>query len=114
MMKKTVVGLVVAGAALIGASPASAALESYSPSGKMGAWTQVNDTQVAVESHKTGTKGYANYYRTTDPSAYYTLWNKTGIVDNRAYSNIGNRVTQLRACNWVPDNNDQCANWERG
>ncbi|MEU2956057.1 hypothetical protein AB0M94_26090 [Streptomyces xanthochromogenes] len=107
-------GLVVAGAALVGASPASAALESYSPSAKMGAWSQANDTQVAVMNHKTGVKGYANYYRTTDPSAYYTTWNKSGIINNIAYSNIGNRVTSLRTCNWVPDNDDECARWERG
>ncbi|MFD9629929.1 hypothetical protein [Streptomyces violascens] len=113
-MKKTIVGLVVAGAALVGASPASAAFESYSPSGKMGSWTQASDTQVAIEAHKTGAKGYANYFRTTDPSSYYTLWNKTGIIDNRAYSNKGGQVLNLRACNWIPDNDDECARWERG
>ncbi|MFD5397475.1 hypothetical protein ACFWJW_25050 [Streptomyces sp. NPDC127097] len=112
MMKKTIVGLVVAGAALVGASPASAAFESYSPSAKAGSWTQKNDTQVAAKIHSRGTKAHADYYRTTDSSSYYTLWNKSGMVNNVTYSGVGNRVVDLRTCNWVPDNDDECSRWE--
>ncbi|WP_432096970.1 hypothetical protein [Streptomyces sp. bgisy100] len=111
MMKKTVVGLVIAGAALLGASPASAAFESYSPEGKAGSWSQKNDTQVAVKIHTRGTKAYANYYRTTDSENFYTLWNKSGIKGNTTYSGIGGKVTDLRTCNsqtgWDP-----CSDWE--
>ncbi|MGW1374772.1 hypothetical protein ACWD6P_10955 [Streptomyces sp. NPDC002446] len=113
MMKKTIVGLVVAGAALVGASPAVAAFESYSPGGKAGSWTQKKDTQVAVMIHKYGDiSAFANYYRTTDPDSYYTLWNKSGGKGSIAYSGTGGRVTDLRTCNWVPDNDDECSRWE--
>ncbi|MFK0294447.1 hypothetical protein ACIQU6_28805 [Streptomyces sp. NPDC090442] len=112
MMKKTIVGLVVAGSALVGASPAVAAFESYSPGSKAGSWTQKNDTQVAVMIHKFPTKAHADYYRTTDPGSYYTHWNKSGSPNNISYSGVGGRVTDLRTCNWVPDNDDQCSRWE--
>ncbi|MFK0294446.1 hypothetical protein ACIQU6_28800 [Streptomyces sp. NPDC090442] len=111
-MKKTIVGLAVAGAALMGASPAFAAYESYSPSSKAGSWTQKNDTQVAVMIHNRGTQAHADYYRTTDSGSYYTHWNKSGVVNNISYSGVGGRVTDLRTCNWVPDNDDQCSRWE--
>ncbi|MEU3990423.1 hypothetical protein [Streptomyces platensis] len=112
MMKKTIVGLVVAGAALVGASPASAAFESYSPGSRAGSWTQKNDTQVAAKIHKLGTKAHADYYRTTDPGSYYTLWNKKSTLGSVTYSGVGGRVTDLRTCNWVPDNDDECSRWE--
>ncbi|MFF0630788.1 hypothetical protein [Streptomyces sp. NPDC004296] len=111
MMKKTIVGLAVAGAALAGASPAFAAFESYSPGGKVGSWTQNNDTQVAVMLHSARDIGFANYYRTTDPDSYYTLWNKGG-PGSTAYSGTGGRVTDLRTCTWVKDNDDECSRWE--
>ncbi|WP_369359750.1 hypothetical protein [Streptomyces sp. cg2] len=112
MMKKTIVGLVVAGAALVGASPAVAAFESYSPGSKAGSWTQKSDTQVAVMMHDYKVSAFANYYRTTDPDSYYTLWNQKRIVNKITYSGIGGRVTDLRTCNWVPDNDDECSRWE--
>ncbi|MGW1374771.1 hypothetical protein ACWD6P_10950 [Streptomyces sp. NPDC002446] len=111
MMKKTIAGLVIAGTALMGASSAFA-YESYSPSSKAGSWTQKSDTQVAVMIHSRGTKAHADYYRTTDSGSYYTLWNKSGIVNNIAHSGTGGRVTDLRTCNWVPDNDDECSRWE--
>ncbi|MFJ5588233.1 hypothetical protein ACIQCG_00615 [Streptomyces noursei] len=112
VMKKAIVGCVVAGVALMGASPAVAAYESYSPGGKAGSWTQKKDAQVAAMIHSRGIKAHADYYRTTDSGSYYTLWNKSGIVNNIAYGGIGGRVTDLRTCNWVPDNDDECSRWE--
>ncbi|MFJ6750004.1 MULTISPECIES: hypothetical protein [unclassified Streptomyces] len=112
MLKKTIVALAVTGAALVGASPASAAFESYSPGSRAGSWTQKSDTQVAAMIHKLGTKAHADYYRTSDPGSYYTLWNKKATVNSITYSGVGNRVTDLRTCNWVPDNDDECSHWE--
>ncbi|MFJ6750005.1 MULTISPECIES: hypothetical protein [unclassified Streptomyces] len=112
MMKKTIVALAVTGAALVGASPASAVFESYSPGSKAGSWTQSSDKQVAAMIHSRGTQAHADYYRTTDTSNYYTLWNKSGVVKKVTYSGVGNRVTDLRTCNWVPDNDDECSRWE--
>ncbi|MFJ5676622.1 hypothetical protein [Streptomyces sp. NPDC093097] len=111
-MKKTIVGLAVAGATLLAASPAFAAFESHSPGGAAGSWTQKSDTQVAAVIHKNGLKAHADYCRTTDSGSYYTLWNKSGTLNSIAYSGIGGRVTDLRTCTWVPDNDDQCSRWE--
>ncbi|MGY5131138.1 hypothetical protein ACWGJW_01730 [Streptomyces nigrescens] len=63
-------------------APASAAFESYSPSAKAGSWTQKNDTQFEA------------------------------TINSVTYSGAGGRVTDLRTCNWVPDNDDECSRWE--
>ncbi|MEF3119241.1 hypothetical protein [Streptomyces chrestomyceticus] len=113
-MKKTIAGLAIAGAALIGASPAFA-MEVYSPSAHVGAWTESNDTKVAVMLHQQGIFGYSNYYRTTDSGSYYTLWNKTGRNGSVVYSNNGGRVTDMRACKYIKGDdydNDECGKWE--
>ncbi|MER6839891.1 hypothetical protein [Streptomyces platensis] len=112
-MKKTVVGLVVAGTALMGATSASA-LEAWSPSGKAYSYTRSNNDQVGLKLHERNVKAHADYYRTTDPSEYYTLWNKSGINQSTVYSGHGGRVTSLRTCNWVPDNDDECSKFNRG
>ncbi|MFE9402290.1 hypothetical protein ACFYNY_10985 [Streptomyces sp. NPDC006530] len=112
-MKKMVVGLVVAGTAMMGATSASA-LDAWSPSGKAYSYTRSNDDQVGLKLHKLGIKAHADYYRTTDPSEYYTLWNKTGVLGDTQYSGHGGRVTSLRTCNWVPDNDDDCSKFYRG
>lgn len=36
---------------------------------------------------------------------------KKATVGSVTYSG-GGRVTDLRTCNWVPDNDDECSRWE--
>ncbi|GAA3169521.1 MULTISPECIES: hypothetical protein [Streptomyces] len=112
-MKKTVVGLMVAGTTLMGATSASA-LEAWSPGGQAYSYTRSNNDQVGLKMYKANVKAHADYYRTTDPSSYYTLWHKSGINGSTVYSNHGGKVTQLRTCNWVPDNDDECSKFNRG
>ncbi len=106
MVKKTVVGLAVATLALLGASPALAQIDAYSPSGKAWASTGYHDTAVWLKQNGDG-KSHADYYRTDDDSPYH-LWNKNGGVTN---SSRGATIYRMRACDWVPDNDDNCGGW---
>ncbi|MFF4963097.1 hypothetical protein ACFY2Z_40145 [Streptomyces sp. NPDC001222] len=109
-MKKMVIGVAIAGVAMLGASPAMA-LSAYSPSAKAYAETHASDSQVSLAIY-TDQWAHADYYRTTDPSDPYHLWNKSA-KDTTSWSGKGGKVTQIRTCNWVKDNDDECSRWYR-
>ncbi|MFJ7156058.1 hypothetical protein ACIQUQ_14065 [Streptomyces sp. NPDC101118] len=109
-MKKWIAGTVLTGVALLGASPAFA-LSAWSPSAKAYAETFSRDTAVSL-TIKTSQKAHTDYYRETDPSDPYHLWNK-GAKGSTTTSGYGGKITQLRACNWIPDNDDECSRYYR-
>ncbi|MCC3768208.1 hypothetical protein [Streptomyces sp. UNOC14_S4] len=113
-MKRTVAkraaGLIVAGAALLAASPAVASsMGAYSPGGKAYAYSYGTNTIVAIKQNADG-KSYAAYKRAAGGGDTYHAWNKSG-PGTTEYSDPGSTVTQLRACNWIPDNDDECGSW---
>ncbi|MGW3197209.1 hypothetical protein ACWDBD_21975 [Streptomyces sp. NPDC001118] len=109
-MKKMVIGVAVAGMAMLGASPAMA-LSAWGPSSKSYAETRAGDSQVALSIY-TNQYAHTDYYRTTDPSDPYHLWNKSA-KNTTTYSGKGGKIVQMRTCNWVKDNDDECSRWYR-
>ncbi|MEV0260288.1 hypothetical protein AB0I49_02940 [Streptomyces sp. NPDC050617] len=113
-MKRTVAkraaGFVIAGAALLGASPAFASdMGAYSPGNKAYTYSYGTNTKVA-QNQKANGRSHADYKRAAGGGDTYHLWNASGPGTTQ-YSGVGSTVTQLRSCNWVPDNDDKCGSW---
>lgn len=108
---KKFAGLLVMGAVVMGASPAFAGgAASYSPSGAAYSYTYGNNAWAADKQNRNG-KSYAEFWRTGADSSYH-LWNKGG-PGTTAYSDSipSMAIYKLRACDWVPDNDDDCAGY---
>ncbi|MCC3777847.1 hypothetical protein [Streptomyces sp. UNOB3_S3] len=113
-MKRTVAkkaaAFMIAGVALLGASPAFASdMGSFSPGKDAYAYSYGTNTKVALKQNANG-KSHTDHMRSAGGGDVYHLWNKSGPGTTQ-YSDSGSTVIQLRACNWVPDNDDECGSW---
>ncbi|MFG3285303.1 hypothetical protein [Streptomyces sp. NPDC048111] len=108
--------IMIFGAAVMTAAPAVAKPASglgyyaYSPGSKAVAMVTPSYAYVSLKQVRSG-KSHADYYRAAGGNDLYHLWNKSG-AGTTVWSDSGSTVGEARVCNWVPDNDDDCGDWE--
>ncbi|MFC4518240.1 hypothetical protein [Streptomyces ehimensis] len=84
-------------------------MAAFSPGNRAKAISYGTNTKVRLTSKSNG-KHVAEYLRVAGGDDVYHLWNASGPGTSKV-SDAGSTVVKLRACNWVPDNDDDCGGW---
>ncbi len=98
--------------AVVGSAPAFAI--SASTTGSYAYTSSSDNTTMNVSDTSADSRSaYGQYFRTSDPSSYSTLWNKSG--SGTTVSAGGNSsILQLRACRQEQWSSDTCSGWVAG
>lgn len=107
--------VVVAGMAIAAGSTVAIAQDihvSSSGGGYASAWSYGTNSKIAVADGKAdGRPTKAEYNRRAGGTKKYTLWNRNGANGKPAYSGVGSKVWDARACVVINNWPDDCGRW---